>query len=142
MRGAGARNITVPRACTRPPRRISVIIIPHSRRTFHSRGWGTLAPQIAIEDARGCNGDDDESHNQHALSRARAMTYFPAFFFVSSYPISLGGMLPGTRNTRCNLERGRVMYHPVASKLPERVCVRARARLETDSGACCNGGTL
>jgi len=65
------------------PRRISVIIIPHSRRTFHSRGCGTLAPQIAIEDARGCDGDD--SHNQRSLSRSRndILSSFLLRFFLS-----------------------------------------------------------
>lgn len=74
------------------PRRISVIIIPHSRRTFHSHGCGTLAPQIAIEDARGCNGDGndgggggDDSHNQRSLSRSRndILSSFLLRFFLS-----------------------------------------------------------
>lgn len=71
------------------PRRISVIIIPHSRRTFHSRGCGTLAPQIAIEDARGCNGGGggggDDSHNQRSLSRSRndILSSFLLRFFLS-----------------------------------------------------------
>jgi len=84
------------------PRRISVIIIPHSRRTFHSRGCGTLASQIAIEDARGCNDDggdgDNDSHNQRSLSRSRddILSGFLLRFFLSD--LSLGGVLPSTRN--------------------------------------------
>lgn len=65
----------------------------------------------------------------NARSRARATTYFPAFFFVSSYPISLGGALPVHSRCRCNLQRGRVMYHLAALKLPERVCARVWKRI-------------
>lgn len=87
-------------ACT-CQRRISVIIIPHSRRTFHSHRCNTLAPQIAIK-KRSATATATKAVANPIINLAQRHTFRLSFFISFLFLRSLYGALLGARNIAAN----------------------------------------